>query len=150
MATITTTMTESFIHELCQGTHNLSSDTYKIALIKSGHSGSYGKETENYSDLTGNSDEVANGSGYTTGGLTLSSVTLTKDDENSVTHVTCDDPTWSSASFSTVGAVIYSTTQGNKVVCVLDLGGVRTTSTGTFRIDVSNPGVTGFLRFPLA
>ena len=54
---ITTAMCTSFKSELLGGTHDLDTHTLKLALIKSGMSGTYGAATANYSDVTGNSDE---------------------------------------------------------------------------------------------
>ena len=60
---ITTAMCTSFKSELLGGTHDLDTDSIKIALIKSSMAGTYGAATTNYSDVTGNSDE-ATGTGY--------------------------------------------------------------------------------------
>lgn len=146
---ITNTMCESFIHELLQALHDFSADTFKVALIKGSHSGTYDKEIENYSEL--GSDEVANGSGYTTGGETLTGVTLTRDDTNSVTYVDFADTVWSSASFSADGAIIYNTSQGNAAVAIIDFVTTQTVSSADFTI--AWPAATSanaILRFPLS
>ena len=75
---ITTAMCKSFKQELLGGTHDLDTDTIKVALIKSGMSGTYGNATTNYSDVTGNSDE-ATGTGYSAGGQNLGSANITLD-----------------------------------------------------------------------
>ena len=67
---ITTAMCTSFKSELLGGTHDLDTDSIKIALIKSSMAGTYNATTTNYSDVTGNSDE-ATGTNYTTGGQVL-------------------------------------------------------------------------------
>ncbi len=72
---VTTAMCTSFKGELLGGTHDLDTNTIKLALIKSGESGTYGAATTNYSDVTGNSDE-ASGTNYSTGGNTLGSATI--------------------------------------------------------------------------
>ena len=76
---ITSAIANSFKQEILVGTHNFtasSGHTFKLALIKANasQSGTYNASTTNYSDVTGNSDELPNGSGYTTGGNTLTSV----------------------------------------------------------------------------
>jgi hypothetical protein len=48
-------------------------DVFKMALVKATPTGTYGAATTNYSNLTGNSDEVS-GTGYTAGGTTLTNV----------------------------------------------------------------------------
>ena len=72
---VTTAMCTSFKGELLGGTHDLDTNTIKIALIKSGESGTYGAATTNYSDVTGNSDE-ASGTNYSSGGNTLASAAI--------------------------------------------------------------------------
>jgi hypothetical protein len=52
------------------------------------------------------------------------------------TTAICDfaDTTWSSASFTTCGAVIYNTNNSNSAVAVLSFGGDQTVSSGDFQI----------------
>ena len=106
--TIATAMPTSFKVELLKGLHDLQNgaDTLKIALLKSqaAGSGTYGAASTNYTNITGNSDE-ASGSGYSAGGNTLTNVTPVADSTTAI----CDfsDTTWSSASFTTCGAMIY-------------------------------------------
>jgi hypothetical protein len=81
---ITSAICNSFKQEILEAEHDFTAmvqDTFKIALIKAqaSQTGTYSASTTNYTDVTGNSDELANGSGYTTGGNTLSSVTPTLD-----------------------------------------------------------------------
>jgi len=133
--TISTAMPTSFKVELFKGLHDLQNgaDTLKIALLKSVSSGSgtYGAGTTNYSTVTGNSDETS-GTGYSAGGNTLTNVTPTSDGTTAI----CDfaDTTWSSASFTTCGAVIYNTNNSNSAVAVLSFGGDQTVSSGDFQI----------------
>lgn len=68
MAGFTTAMPTSFKVEILRAVHNFTAstgNTFKIALGKATASitGTYGAATTNYSDLTGNSDELANGNG---------------------------------------------------------------------------------------
>jgi len=143
MAT-TTTVCTSFKKEILEGVHE-STDTYKIALIKASASGTYGAGTTNYSNLTGNSDEVANGNGYTTGGATLSGFSTGTDGTTAYLDFT-SDPSWASSTFSTTGAIIYNSSQSNKAVCVLDFGGTFSPSNGTFTITFPAPGATALIR----
>jgi hypothetical protein len=133
--TISTAMPTSFKVELFKGLHDLQNgaDTLKIALLKSqsAGSGTYGAATTNYSTVTGNSDETS-GTGYSAGGNTLTNVTPVADSTTAI----CDfaDTTWSSASFTTCGAVIYNTNNSNSAVAVLSFGGDQTVSSGDFQI----------------
>ena len=129
--TVATAMPTTFKVELLKGLHDLSNgaDTLKIALLKSqaAGSGTYGAATTNYSTVTGNSDETS-GSGYSAGGNTLTNVTPVADSTTAI----CDfsDTTWSSASFTTCGAVIYNTNNSNSACAVLSFGGDQTVSSG--------------------
>ena len=141
--TISTAMPTSFKVELLKGLHDLQNgaDTLKIALLKSqsAGSGTYGAATTNYSTVTGNSDETS-GSGYSAGGNTLTNITPVA----SSTTAVCDfnDTTWSSASFTTCGAVIYNTNNSNSAVAVLSFGGDQTVSTGDFQIQFPAAGAS--------
>lgn len=137
MAGFTTAMPTSFKVEILKAVHNFSNpggNTFKIALAKATASvtGTYGAATTNYSDLTGNSDELPNGNGYTTTGNTLSSVTPVAD----TTTAVCDfaDTTWTSATFTTSGAIIYNSSASGAACAVLSFGGDQQVSSGTFTI----------------
>ncbi len=133
----------SFKKEILEGVHE-ASDVFKIALIKASPSGSYGASTTNYSDLTGNSDEVSNGNGYTTGGATLSG--FATGTTGTTAYIDFSDPSWTSSTFSATGAIIYNSTQSNKAVCVLDFGGTFSPSNGTLTITFPAPGSTALIR----
>ena len=138
MAGFTTAMPTSFKVEILQAVHNFTAstgDTFKIALGKATASitGTYGAATTSYDDLTGNSDELANGNGYTTGGNTLTSVTPVADSTTAVCDF--DNTTWSAATFTTSGAIIYNdTAAGNPACAVLNFGGDQQVSSGDFQI----------------
>lgn len=133
----TTAMPTSFKVEILKAVHDFTAstgNTFKIALGKATASviGSYGAATTNYSNLTGNSDELANGSGYTTGGNTLTSVTPVADGTTAVCDF--DNTTWSAATFTTSGAIIYNSSASNAAVAVLSFGGDQQVSSGDFTI----------------
>ena len=138
MAGFTTAMPTSFKVEILKAVHDFSNpggDTFKIALGKATASitGTYGAATTNYSNLTGNSDELPNGSGYTTGGNTLTSVTPVADGTTAVCDF--DNTTWSSATFTTCGGIIYNdTAAGNPACAVLSFGGDQQVSSGDFQV----------------
>ena len=138
MAGFTTAMPTSFKVEILKAVHNFSNpggNTFKIALGKATASitGTYGAATTSYDDLTGNSDELANGNGYTTGGNTLTSVTPVADGTTAVCDF--DNTTWSAATFTTSGAIIYNdTAAGNPACAVLNFGGDQQVSSGDFQI----------------
>jgi hypothetical protein len=133
---ITTAMPTSFKVEILKAVHNFTAstgNTFKIALLKaaSAGSGTFGAATTAYGDL--GSDELGSGSGYTTGGNTLTSVTPVADGTTAI----CDfsDTTWSAATFTTCGALIYNdTATGDPACAVLSFGGDQTVSSGDFQI----------------
>jgi hypothetical protein len=132
---ITTAMPTSFKVEILKAVHNFTTttgNTFKIALFKAtaAGSGTFGAATTNYSDMS--TDQLANGSGYTTAGNTLSSVTPVADSTTAV----CDfaDTTWSSATFTTCGALIYNSTASGAACAVLSFGGDQQVSSGDFTI----------------
>jgi len=132
---VTTAMPTSFKVELLKGLHDFSNgaDVFKIALLKAAASGSgtYGAASTNYSNITGNTDETS-GTGYTAGGNTLTNVTPTADSTTAITDFS--DTTWSAASFTSSGAMIYNTTNSNSACAVLSFGGDQTVSSGDFVI----------------
>ncbi len=127
---ITSAMALSYKAELAQAIHNhtvTTGDVFKVALIKSGMAGTYGKTTSNYSDVTGNSDEVASGNGYTTGGFSLTAaqnVTPLAGTTGAYWSFTVN-PSWvgSGAGFSCAGAILYNSSKANRAVGVIDFGG---------------------------
>jgi hypothetical protein len=125
---ITSAICNSFKQEILVGTHNLTAstgDTFKLALFTS--SASLGASTTAYST----SNEVS-GTGYSAGGTTLTSVTPVLDSSTAV----CDfsDVSFTSASFTANGCLIYNSSQSDKAVAVIAFGGDKTVSSGTFTI----------------
>ena len=136
---ITSAICTSFKQEILVGTHNFtatSGDTFKIALYTS--SATLGAGTTAYST----SNEITNSSGtaYTAGGATLTSVTPT----TSGTTAFCDfaDVSYTSASFTANGALIYNDAQSDKAVAVIAFGGDKTVSSGTFTIQFPTADAT--------
>lgn len=126
---ISQAMPTSFKQEILQAVHNFSNpggDTFKIALYTS--SATLGASTTAYTT----SNEVANGNGYTTGGNTLTSVTPTTSGTTAFTDFA--DTTWTNATITANGALIYNSTQSNKAVAVLAFGGDKTSTAGDFTI----------------
>jgi hypothetical protein len=137
MAGITTAMVNTFRKESWSAGHDFSTSggsTFKIALFINSVSGTYGKATTNYSDMTSASptDEVANGSGYTTGGKTLTNVDPSVDTDVAITDF--DDQTWTTATFSSDGTMIYNSSLSNACVSLHDFGGTKTASGGDFAL----------------
>ena len=136
---ITTAMPTSFKVELFQGAHDFrltGGDTFKLALIKSGMAGTYGAASTNYSNITGNSDEVGNSGTYSAGGGTLTRIDPTS--SGTTAFVDFADISFTSATISSDGCMIYNTTpavgSANSAVSVHDFGGTKSSTAGTFTI----------------
>ena len=118
--------TNQFKVGLASGQFNFSTDTFKMALYTGG--ASLGPNTAAYTTA----NEVASGAGYTTGGevLTVSVAPTTgSDPSNTTMYLSFANVTWSPASFTCRGALIYKVGGGNPTVCVLDFGGDKTAVT---------------------
>ena len=134
---ISQAMCTSFKSEILQEGHQLATDTIKIALYTS--SASLGATTTAYST----SNEVS-GTGYTAGGVTLTSAAVST--TGTTAHFDADDPTWTSASFTANGALIYNDTNSDKAIAVLAFGGDFTVAGGTFKIVFPAAGSTAIIR----
>jgi hypothetical protein len=132
-------MCTSFKEDLFQKEQDLDTDSIKIALYTS--SASLGAATTAYTT----SGEVASGGGYTTGGVVLANPVIGT--SGTTAYVDFDNPEWTSATFTTAGALIYNdTTAGDNSIAVLNFGGDFTVTAGTFRIVFPTPGAAGLIR----
>ena len=136
---ITSAIYTSFKVELLKGVHDFTAttgDTFKIALFTS--SATLGAGTTAFST----SNEITNSSGtaYTSGGATLTSVTPTSDSTTAV----CDfaNVSFTSASFTANGALIYNSSESNKAVAAIAFGSDKTVTSGTFTIEFPTADAT--------
>ena len=146
---ISSAVCSSFKKELFQGYHDFDAngsggDTFKLALFTD--QASLGAATTDYA----NTNEVANGNGYSTGGNTLvnTGVGLT----STTAFTDFSDTSFTSASFTANGCLIYNT-QANggsnttEAVCIVAFGGNKTVSSGTFTIQFpANDSSSAILR----
>lgn len=129
---ITSAVCNSFKQELFGGVHDLDTDAIKIALYTS--AATLGASTTVYSS----SNEVV-GAGYVAGGNTLTGAVISLD--GSVAIVDFSDTTWSNATITARGALIYNSSKSNKAVAVIDFGGDKTSTNGDFTVQF--PAATG-------
>ena len=128
-------MCTSFKKELLFGVHDFdlaNGDTFKIALYT--NSASFTAATTAYTT----SNEVS-GTGYSAGGGALTNVDPTSSGTTALTDF--QDETFSTATITARGALIYNTTPNttslsvtNPSVVVLDFGGDKTSTAGDFTI----------------
>ena len=141
---VTTAMPTSFKVEILKAVHNFTAstgNTFKLALLKATAAGigTFGAATTSYDDM--GSDELSNGNGYTTGGNTLTSVTPVADGTTAVCDF--DNTTWSAATFTTCGGIIYNdTASGNPACAVLSFGGDQQVTSGDFQIQFPSPAAS--------
>jgi hypothetical protein len=124
---ITQAMCTSFKSEALQGVHDFTTDTFKIALYTS--SATLSAATTAYSAT----NEVS-GTGYTAGGETLTVTGGSVSTSGTTAYVDFSDVTWSTATITARGALIYNSSQANKAVAVLDFGADKTSTAGDFVI----------------
>ena len=122
-------MCTSFKQELLTGTHNFtntSGNTFNIALYT--NSASFTASTTAYTAV----NEVT-GSGYTAKGNALTNVTPTTGRTTAFTDFA--DSTWSTATITARGAMMFNdTAAGDPSVVILDFGGDKTSTAGEFKI----------------
>lgn len=135
---ITQTQTTSFKAELYQGIHDLLNDTIKIALYIAN------------ADLTAattayTTDQEVTGTGYTAGGNTLTGATVQS--SGSTAYVSFDNSTWSGASFTCRGALIYNASKANRSIAVLNFGSDKIVANQTFEIEFpANDATSAIIR----
>ena len=118
----------SFKKQLLEGGHNFTvgGDVFKLALYTS--AASFTSETTVYTST----NEVANTGQYTTGGGTLTNVSPLV--SSGVAFIDFADISFTGVTLTAAGALIYNTSNANAVVCVLDFGGDKTATAGTFTV----------------
>ncbi len=137
---ITSAVCTSFKVELLKGVHNFTAttgNTFKIALYTS--DATLGASTTAYA--TTNEITNTSGSAYTAGGATLTSVTPVA----SSTTAVCDfsDVSYSSATFTANGCLIYNDTATGDPACVaVAFGADKTVTSGTFTIQFPTADAT--------
>ena len=123
-------MCTSFKVELMKAVHNFTTgtgNTFKLALYN--NSASFTAATTAYTS----SNEVAASGSYSAGGGALTNVTPTSTGTTAFTDFA--DLSFTSATITAYGAMIYNdSAAGDPSVCILDFGGAKTSTSGTFTI----------------
>lgn len=123
-------MCTSFKVELLKGVHNFTNatgDIFKLALYN--NSASFTAATTAYTS----SNEVGASGSYSAGGGALTNVTPTS--SSTTAYADFNDLTFTSATITAYGALIYNdTAAGDPSVVVLDFGGAKTSTAGDFQI----------------
>jgi hypothetical protein len=125
---ITQAMCTSFKKELLEGVHNFKNSggsTFKLALFTS--SATLGAATTAYATTN-----EATGTNYTAGGNALTRVDPSSSGTTALTDFA--DLTFSTATITANGALIYNSSASDKAVIVLAFGGDKTSTAGDFTI----------------
>ena len=128
----TTCLTNNFRKGLLNGNFNLSSDTIKMALY---NGSSHNQNTTAYTTV----NQVPNGSGYTTGGVTMVGPQQLTDTTFHVSHYDwTTDPSWASSTITAADCLIWDDTATAPVpdpsIYVGDFGSSTFSSSGTFTV----------------
>ena len=122
----------SFRGELFSGTHNFANggDGFKIALYTSNP-----YSTSSTVVLTTNEVSSSGSSNYERKALGSQAVASS----TAVASVDFADSTWASATFTAAFAAIYNDDKSDKLCVVLDFGGDKTATNGTFTVSYPDP-----------
>jgi len=115
-------------------------DTIKVALVSSSYTPN--QDTHDYWDDV-SSNEVS-GTGYTAGGATLASKTVTYDSATNVTKFDAADVSWTSSTITARYAVVYldtGTASTSPLIAYVDFGSDQSSSSGTFQIVWDSAGI---------
>lgn len=130
MAITTNAICNSFKREILQATHNFGTTSgtgnkFKISMYTT--TATLGASTTSYT-ATGQ----VSSSGYTAGGKALVNSGTSLASAVAITNFA--NVSWTGVTLSARGALIYNTSASNKAVCVLDFGGTKVATAGTFTI----------------
>jgi len=137
---ISQAMCSSFKQELLGGTHNLVSNSCKLALFTS--SATLSAATTAYaapssaSAVPTSTHEVSTGgsSNYTAAGLALANPVVSRPSSGTTATVDFDNRVFSNVTLTARGCLIYNDTVSDKAVAVLDFGSDKTATSGDFTI----------------
>lgn len=102
-----------------------SGDTFKLALYTS--SATLDSSTTVYS-----ASNEASGTGYTAGGEALTNLGVSL--SGTTAFLSFDDVTWTTATISAAGALLYNTSKNNKAVAAFNFGGTYSSTAGNFTV----------------
>ncbi len=130
-------MCTSFKKELLEGVHNFKNsggDTFKLALFAEGSGGKSSTTATLGASTTAlvTTGEVASSGTYSTGGGTLTRVDPSTSGTTALTDFA--DLSFTTATITAMGALIYNSSDSNKAVAVLDFTSNKTSTAGTFTI----------------
>jgi len=131
-------ITVSFKQDLMSPGGNLEANTLKCALYD--NTATLNQNTTAYITANEISDS---GTNYTIGGATLTNVAISTDGTTAIFDA--DNVSFANATISAQAALIYNNSNANAAIAVLDFGGVKTSTNGTFELQFPNADATNGL-----
>jgi hypothetical protein len=130
----------SFKRDIMNGAIDLDTDTIKVMLVTSAYTPDQDAHTKR-SDIT---NEVS-GTGYTAGGEELANKTVAVDNTDNEGVFDADDLTWSDATITARGAVIYKSRGGastaDELITYIDFVADKTSEANNFQIQWATEGI---------
>jgi O-acetylhomoserine/O-acetylserine sulfhydrylase-like pyridoxal-dependent enzyme len=126
---ISQAMCSSFKEQLFLGEHDMDTDTIKLALYTS--AATLDASTTVY---TTSNEVSSSGTNYTAGGNTLTGATVSL--SGTTAFVDFSDTSWLTATITARGALVYNSSKSNKAIAVLDFGSDKTSTNGTFTVQM--------------
>lgn len=125
---------------MTNGVWDWDTDTIKVSL----HTSTY-TPAQDTDDFWNDATNELSATGYTAGGLTITTPTVTYDTASNEIRLDCDDPSWSSATWTTAReAVAYKSTgtsSTSPLIGYIDFGADQSVSSGTFTITLNSSGM---------
>ena len=135
---ITQAIATVFKQDLMSPGGNLAALTLKCALYD--NTASLAANTTAYATAN---EISSSGTNYTTGGNTLTNVAITVDGTTAIFDA--DNVTFANATISAQAALLYNSNNSNSAIAVLDFGGVKTSTNGTFELQFPTANSTAGL-----
>ncbi len=130
----------SFKRDIGNGSIDLDTDSIKVMLVTSSYTADIDAHTKR-SDVT---NEVS-GTGYSAGGSALTTKTMTANNTSDQGVFDADDVSWTTATITARGAVLYKSRGGassaDELIAYVDFGSNQTSTAGTFTITWSATGI---------
>ena len=135
---ITQAIATVFKQDLMSPGGNLAALTLKCALYD--NTASLAANTTAYATAN---EISSSGTNYTTGGNALTNVAITTDGTTAIFDA--DNVTFANATISAQAALLYNANNANSAIAILDFGGVKTSTNGTFELQFPTANSTAGL-----
>ena len=115
---------------------SLTADSIQMLLLNNSHT--FNPDHNVLTDI--NTNEIT-GTGYTAGGVALTTQTVVQDDTNDLAYFDADDVVWTTSTFTAYHAVLNDITASNNLISSFDFGGAKSVTAGTFTVRFATAGV---------